>query len=191
MFTLVIGLGVLPVILDLVLLFFLIGITESEAFYGLPVALIATFATLYYAFGVNPLPFISANIPLIVCGSIVYLAIGIIWSIFSWFLYTRSMSDKVEEAWDKFKAISANEHRTIESLKSEFLNSHYYNPLHRSGVSLSNDNNWKIANWIVMWPISIVWKFVRAFTIDFSKLVLSIFGRLYDKISNSVTNKLN
>lgn len=191
MFTLFLGLGLLPIILDVALLILLIVLEENELFPGLFLLLPAAFTALYVAFGVNPFPLVLAHPFLAVGAFLSYFAIGVLWSAFSWWLYAKSQQPLIDNAWALFKKGDIFKDKPINEVRTLFLTNAAYNPLYRSGISLSNGNNWKIVNWIVLWPVSLVWRFTRSLTLDFGKLLLSVFGKFYDGIANSITNKLN
>lgn len=193
MFTFLVGLSAASIILDLLVIGSLLFIEENEAWPASFLVFGLVGLGLYFGFGINIVPIVIAN-PLIAVAAVAgYLVFGILWSILSWYLYINSeeIQKELTESWEKWRTASkAATNTEIEAQRTRFLDSAVHNPIYRKGISLSNKNNWKIVNWIIMWPVSFVWRFARTLTIDFGKLVLSIFGKVYDKISNSATNNL-
>lgn len=191
MFTFFLGVTATYVLLDIMAVIVLI---TAAAYDGFPLAIgifgIAIPAALYFLAQINVYAWFIANPLLTVAIVLSYLVVGVVWSILAWFLFTREHADELQSEWEKYKHRPSGFKETDEEKKAAFLDNSSLNPLYRKGYSLSIPNNFKIVNWIVMWPFSIIWKAIRSFTIDFSKLVLRLFGRIYDGMTNSVTSKL-
>jgi hypothetical protein len=191
MFTFFLGFTAYPIVFDLLALVLIFIFTANEIWPAgilIPTAIMPT--VLYFGYGINAFTYILAN-PFAAIGLVLaYLLVGVLWSIIAWFLYTREKKPVVDLAWEAYKRLSYNKDIPLATLKENFTKSRD-NPLYRSGISITDQNNWKIINWAIMWPVSIVWRLIRSFTVDLGKLILSLFGGIYDKIANSVTNSLN
>jgi hypothetical protein len=185
LFTIILGLSVLNVFLDFFFLACLIGITETEAFPAIVPIVAGVGAILYFGFGVDVLTLVkSIEFSTYLFGAIAYVTFGIAWSTLKWWLYTRSMEDTVTFRWNEYK-------RLKDATVADFKKSAVYNPLYREGVSLTNANNWRIVNWAVMWPTSLVWTAIRGVTVDLGKVILTVFGRVYDGIAGGAYKGLS
>jgi hypothetical protein len=202
MFTLVLGLSLLSVFLDLILLASLVSITEAEAFPAFPFAVAGAGALLYFGFGVDVLTALkSVEFSTYLFSVLGYVAVGSLWSVFKWWRYSVSSADAIAAGWAKFKDSENRSFSKAEAdtsilkpsgaLLAKFHASAVYNPLWRDGISLSNGNNWKIVNWAVLWPTSVVWTALRGVTVDLGRAILRAFGRVYDGITKSALSNLD
>jgi hypothetical protein len=186
------GFGVVSVLFDLFILGTLFLLTEKDLFPLVFVEGIVLAVCMQIFFGVPVVAFLLANVSNIILGFFGYAAVGVLYSILKWFIYVKKTGPQLEEMWLAFKERHAKSfpERPVEHVRAEFLKSSY-NPLRRDGIDLTNENNWRILNWIVLWPTSAIWTVTRGLTVDFGKFLLSVFGSAYDRITKNSFEKLH
>lgn len=175
-------------ILDILLFFALIAVVSHEQFIVWLVGVAAlTGVGLYYS--PVALAAVMSNPLWLVLGFVSYFAVGVVYSIYKWWSFVDV--EKMKEAFKEWKINYGKGYpnATEEELKKTFIESPR-NPFYRVGYSLSNDNNWKIANWIVTWPFSLLIDFFRTFFVDLAKNLVRIFSGVYDRISKVSVDKL-
>lgn len=154
-------LSLLSVIIWTGIFLFAVAIFETDFFFALVAAIIGALGLLCYHKGYNPFLWSYNNIDIILTYIAVYLFIGIIWSFPAFFLSVRK----------EIKRQKANDY----NVKHIYFEPHY----------------WKVTNYILFWPISMVSAFLTDIIRDICELIAEYFKDVYKKIFDYQINKLN
>lgn len=180
------------VLLDVLLFFVLVALAAEEQFVVWLIGIAALAGVMFY-FSPTALALVMSNPLYILAGFVSYFAIGVAYSIYKWWSFVDAslLKQKYENWKASYPQTRENkfQYESEEKAKEEFLNSSH-NPYRRVGFSLSDKNNWKISNWIVTWPFSLLVDLFRAFFVDLTKNLVRIFSGVYDKITKVGVDKL-
>lgn len=161
-------------------------------------SLIVYIAVLTVLGNMHPFSFIANNwlFCLIALGA--YVAVGIVWGFVKWFFFLRKYKEYVDHSFNQFvesKNIPAEEIKS-EKTKSSF--SHYFANYQRHSrlsefktdwdssilrvVPRASDYSSRISNWMMFWPISIIWSILDDLLINMWREIYNFFSGIHDKM---------
>ena len=132
------------------------------------ISLIIYVVVTWLAFGVNPVAWIIANPGSAVLLALLYVCVGIVWSLFKWrdHLTSARIQGVITDAKEYFKKKGGTDTK-------EFRSSEHF-----PAQATPDHNKSRIVNWIALWPFS-------AFMFVFYDLLSRFFSRLYDALSGA------
>lgn len=131
--------------------------------FGAFVSTIAAGSIVHFLIGFNLYEFAVQNQVALYIILALYFPIGVIWSLFKWYLYLTKVK---EEHLDKKKRYSQDR---VYLVKPE-----------------ASDNKGRIIAWISYWPISIIWTLIADFVTGVARRIYNKISGLFDKISDKV-----
>lgn len=96
----------------------------------------------------------------------IYILIGLIWSLFMWFRFVKTMADR----WEQYKLNM--------STKSYQQDVSSFRPI-------VSENKQQITGWIIFWPFSVIRYFLGSLIKDLGDWVVARMTILYNKITHS------
>lgn len=148
---------------------------ESKLGWPLGLLIIGT-AVLYFinksaikSLGYN----ISDNLVNFIMFTVLYLGLGLVWSLFKWFRFLRKKRKEYDEAVIEWEGrVKENKH-TIS--KVPYITD--YRPY-------AKDNKEQISSWIVFWPFSGIRYIVGNLLTDFVSWFVSLWSKLFDNMGD-------
>lgn len=143
--------------------FVITGFFVKEDRYISPIIVgVAAMLVNKHFFHINSFSYIKENLESIIAYAVVYLAIGVVWSFFKWYMVLieiRNSRDKKERKmlW------------TISDMTA---------------------SNWKesIITWILYWPFSLIGFICADFVYGMAEIIYKIFSNLYDRMAKKILN---
>ena len=124
-----------------------------------------------------------------------YIAVGIPWAIFKWYLYAKDRLEEYEVAKTKFSKLKGNEGLAVDEIHRLWLLN--VKEEKRTGWTAAfNDfppkvskHKAKIARWMSCWFTSLLWTFLSDFITDLFRRIVDLFSGFFQRISNRVFAK--
>lgn len=117
----------------------------------------------------------------------VYFLMGLVWSIFRWFLKANKAGREFNEWWDEHQKYVRNriKNRTKQT-EAEIIKEaeDVFNERRAAKIPSAKNSKWLITLWIVLWPFSLVRYAVGKAFADFFTYVFNRMRGVYDAISN-------
>jgi hypothetical protein len=122
---------------------------------------------LVYAVEVNPFLWVWNNPLTTLTYAVLYLGIGIGWSIFKWDKYTKKRAETVEAKW------------TVSSEREKTTYRKYFD----NNMPIALNCKWMITGWVAYWPASGLAYIFCDLMADLVEWIIKRFGRIYARIT--------
>lgn len=152
---------------------------ESENWVFTTITIISTFAALELFFKLPIWATILANPISILLFIFMYVALGAAYTaIWRWPEALRDSARRIEDSYALYAKNCKN------PSKKEFMSSAAY----FSFTASANKN--RLANWVLAWPLSLLWELARKPAIWVWNTAYDILGNLFERIGKRVTNNI-
>lgn len=169
--------------MDIILIIFLlvvlaIGIlaAESDNWVFTTATFITTLASLDFFFGVAIWATIVANPLTILLFTFIYVAIGAAYTaIWRWPVALRDSAEDIKDSYDDY--IKKHQGHT----KEDFMASYSYSKY------TASSNKSSLANWVLAWPLSLIWELARKPAIWIWNTSYEVLGKLFERVGKRVS----
>lgn len=144
------------------------------------------FFTAFTAF--NPFTWVLANSGLILLLAVVYLVIGVAWTVAKWYFYNLNVASKLRRfkaEWTKANPLRpASSHRDAETI-ADYEYRFLCEARHELGLDIHeiplkvSKNKSRIMTWLVYWPFSALWTLLN-------DPIRHLYNFVYDRIGGTL-----
>jgi uncharacterized membrane protein len=169
--------------MDIIFIIFLlvvlvVGIVaaESNNWSFTTATVISTFVALELFFGVAVWATIVANPLTILLFTFIYIAVGAAYTaIWRWPVALRDRANDIQSSYDSY--LANNKDHT----KYDFMNSYVY------AKYTASANKASLANWVLAWPLSLLWELARKPAIWVWNTTYDVLGNLFERVGKRVS----
>ena len=169
--------------MDIIFIIFLlvvlvVGIVaaESNNWSFTTATVISTFVALELFFGVAVWATIVANPLTILLFTFIYIAVGAAYTaIWRWPVALRDRANDIQSSYDSY--LANNKDHT----KDDFMNSYVY------AKYTASANKASLANWVLAWPLSLLWELARKPAIWVWNTTYDVLGNLFERVGKRVS----
>lgn len=170
------------------LAFFVVAIacTSNEKPTLAAMILVGGLAVMWFITGDNPFAWILDNKGKVIIAALAWIPIGVGWSIFQWrrFGHEKVEDDRQEwESWLRRRAEAEKEFGTLVDWERNF-------PMPPIEAPAVLENKYRFTNWIMWWPMSVLWFLIADVTKYIRDEILRMFGGLYARIMAGIYGNL-
>lgn len=161
---------------------------ENEKHFLATVSMIGAFLLYSFFGGCNVIAFTFSHIPLILTYVLVYVVVGLLWSIAKWWFYVRGRVDKLMELRAEYlesRKLPANT-AWDKALQDDFdKRNPYSNVQELAKRPIARKNKSRILGWMVYWPWSATWTIINDPVMKLFRMLFKRFHALFEAISKS------
>lgn len=142
-------------------------------------------AGFVYGIGVNPFIWVWNNPITTLTYAVLYLGIGIGWSIFKWDKHTKKRAEALETSWKSRNTVRSRLSSThvARELGEEEQPELTYREYFDTHMPIALNCKWMITGWVAYWPASGLAYIFCDLMADLVEWIIKRFGRIYARIT--------